>query len=443
MPPAEDVVRKGRTDRQFVTLSGRLPDAASSEDCIAAADDAAFEAFVRVLKAGAQSANCAVSAGRTLASEGKAGVVARALTQALDAGGDHQDHVWSVADGVVASADEVAAAAFAEALSPHLPRLLAERTQHIDRSRGYHRLGRWRRVFPAETMRLATDAYPHEQPPLLPHPADEPGSARKRQLEGEAARDAVAAAERAAAHRPTPLAELLECARRLETLGQPPSTALLARIGEGHLRRGAPAEALKVAGVLDEKGRRAGRELEGDVYRYLGDLSTAAVHYADALATCGRDGGSSSREKAAGKRLAGLLEEVKYESFAAAAAPAVAVPAMRRRATDAMVAGEYSLAAALYSLLLEKDTAEAPVYHSNRSAAYLRMKRCDEALADAERVTAMKPNWHRGWLRKGKALRVLKRTEASQVCILATALSRTPHKHSGCVGASRGAAAMG
>jgi len=42
--------------------------------------------------------------------------------------------------------------------------------------------------------------------------------------------------------------------------------------------------------------------------------------------------------------------------------------------------------------------------YSNRSAAYASKKDYEHALTDAEKVTEIKPDWAKGWGRKGAAL---------------------------------------
>jgi stress-induced-phosphoprotein 1 len=44
------------------------------------------------------------------------------------------------------------------------------------------------------------------------------------------------------------------------------------------------------------------------------------------------------------------------------------------------------------------------ILYSNRSAAYASKKEWKSALADAEKVTQIKPDWAKGWGRKGAAL---------------------------------------
>ena len=44
------------------------------------------------------------------------------------------------------------------------------------------------------------------------------------------------------------------------------------------------------------------------------------------------------------------------------------------------------------------------IFYSNRSAAYASKKDWQNALKDAEKTTEIKPDWPRGWGRKGAAL---------------------------------------
>ena len=42
--------------------------------------------------------------------------------------------------------------------------------------------------------------------------------------------------------------------------------------------------------------------------------------------------------------------------------------------------------------------------YSNRSGAYASLKEYQSALEDAEKTTQLKPDWAKGWGRKGSAL---------------------------------------
>lgn len=47
---------------------------------------------------------------------------------------------------------------------------------------------------------------------------------------------------------------------------------------------------------------------------------------------------------------------------------------------------------------------ENHVLYSNRSGAYASLKKYEEARVDAQRTTDLKPDWAKGWGRKGAAL---------------------------------------
>lgn len=79
-------------------------------------------------------------------------------------------------------------------------------------------------------------------------------------------------------------------------------------------------------------------------------------------------------------------------------------------ADELKAAGNALLAAKDFDGAIEKFTqaiALAPENHilfSNRSAAFASQKQWDKALEDAEKVTEIKPDWPKGWGRKGAAL---------------------------------------
>lgn len=65
--------------------------------------------------------------------------------------------------------------------------------------------------------------------------------------------------------------------------------------------------------------------------------------------------------------------------------------------------GRYDEAVASFTLAIEADGTNH-VYYSNRSAAHAAAERWTDALADAEKTTEMKPDWAKGYARKGAAL---------------------------------------
>jgi stress-induced-phosphoprotein 1 len=56
-----------------------------------------------------------------------------------------------------------------------------------------------------------------------------------------------------------------------------------------------------------------------------------------------------------------------------------------------------------FSQAIELDPSNHVLY-SNRSGSYASLKQFDKALEDANKVTEIKPEWAKGWSRKGAAL---------------------------------------
>lgn len=56
-----------------------------------------------------------------------------------------------------------------------------------------------------------------------------------------------------------------------------------------------------------------------------------------------------------------------------------------------------------FSQAIEIESANHVLY-SNRSGAYASLKNFDKALEDADKTTELKPDWAKGWGRKGAAL---------------------------------------
>lgn len=72
-------------------------------------------------------------------------------------------------------------------------------------------------------------------------------------------------------------------------------------------------------------------------------------------------------------------------------------------------------AAATYTQAIKADK-ENGVLYSNRSAALLQLNKVTKAIADAEECIRLKPDWEKGYFRKGNALETLKKTEEALEC---------------------------
>ncbi|ETK83281.1 hypothetical protein F441_11733 [Phytophthora nicotianae CJ01A1] len=83
----------------------------------------------------------------------------------------------------------------------------------------------------------------------------------------------------------------------------------------------------------------------------------------------------------------------------------------KTRGNRAFAAGLYSDAVACFSeaLAVAPSDPNAHVFYSNRSAAQLKLNKADEALKDADQCIALKPNWAKGYSRRGSALYALGR----------------------------------
>ena len=92
-------------------------------------------------------------------------------------------------------------------------------------------------------------------------------------------------------------------------------------------------------------------------------------------------------------------------------------PAMikKREGNQAFQNEKFSLAIKLYTEAIDIDDTEHTLY-SNRSAAYLLNKQFEEALADANTCIQLKPEWQKGYVRKGAALIKLSRLQEASEC---------------------------
>ncbi|POM60779.1 Transmembrane protein [Phytophthora palmivora] len=81
------------------------------------------------------------------------------------------------------------------------------------------------------------------------------------------------------------------------------------------------------------------------------------------------------------------------------------------RGNRAFSAGLYSDAVACFSeaLAIAPSAPNAHVFYSNRSAAQLKLNKAQEALNDADQCLSLKPNWPKGYSRRGSALYALGR----------------------------------
>ncbi|CAI9118398.1 OLC1v1019963C1 [Oldenlandia corymbosa var. corymbosa] len=70
--------------------------------------------------------------------------------------------------------------------------------------------------------------------------------------------------------------------------------------------------------------------------------------------------------------------------------------------------GNYLKAAALYTQAIKKDP-DNPTLYSNRAAAFLHLVKLNKALVDAETTISLKPDWEKGYFRKGCVLEAMER----------------------------------
>mmetsp|Transcript_35260 Transcript_35260/g.64490 ORF Transcript_35260/g.64490 Transcript_35260/m.64490 type:complete len:211 (+) Transcript_35260:98-730(+) len=84
------------------------------------------------------------------------------------------------------------------------------------------------------------------------------------------------------------------------------------------------------------------------------------------------------------------------------AAPEVDAATAKARGNDAYRNGQYDKAVEEYSKAIARDAKDHTLF-SNRSAAYVSLRKYKEALEDATSCVALKPDWPKGYARKGKA----------------------------------------
>ncbi|XP_064403247.1 stress-induced-phosphoprotein 1-like isoform X2 [Halichondria panicea] len=76
---------------------------------------------------------------------------------------------------------------------------------------------------------------------------------------------------------------------------------------------------------------------------------------------------------------------------------------LKKKGNDAMKRGQLEEAIQLYTQAIQKDPSNHVLY-SNRSAAYMKQEKYNEALEDANATIKIKPDWAKGYSRKGAAL---------------------------------------
>lgn len=83
---------------------------------------------------------------------------------------------------------------------------------------------------------------------------------------------------------------------------------------------------------------------------------------------------------------------------------------LKEQGNEFFKAGNYLKAAALYTQAIKKDPSN-PTLYSNRAAAFLNLVKLSKALSDAETTISLKPNWEKGYFRKGCILEAMERYE--------------------------------
>lgn len=83
---------------------------------------------------------------------------------------------------------------------------------------------------------------------------------------------------------------------------------------------------------------------------------------------------------------------------------------LKQKGNDALSSGDYDNAIKYYTDAIALDDKNHVLY-SNRSAAYAKAEKYDQALIDAEKTIQIKPDWGKGYSRKASALQFLGRKE--------------------------------
>jgi len=75
----------------------------------------------------------------------------------------------------------------------------------------------------------------------------------------------------------------------------------------------------------------------------------------------------------------------------------------KEKGNEAFKAGNHSKAIEFYTYATELDPRN-PIFFTNRSTAYFKMKKWDKSLRDANKAIKCDPNWAKGYYRKGMVL---------------------------------------
>ncbi|KAI4965205.1 hypothetical protein ZWY2020_055243 [Hordeum vulgare] len=84
--------------------------------------------------------------------------------------------------------------------------------------------------------------------------------------------------------------------------------------------------------------------------------------------------------------------------------------ALKDQGNEQFKSGNYLKAAALYTQAIKLDS-DNPTLYSNRAAAFLQLVKLNKALADAETTIKLKPEWEKGYFRKGCVLEAMEQYE--------------------------------
>mmetsp|Transcript_25347 Transcript_25347/g.70913 ORF Transcript_25347/g.70913 Transcript_25347/m.70913 type:complete len:132 (-) Transcript_25347:362-757(-) len=92
-----------------------------------------------------------------------------------------------------------------------------------------------------------------------------------------------------------------------------------------------------------------------------------------------------------------------------------AAQTFKQQGNEEYKAQNYLKAAALYSKAIKEDPSNAVLF-SNRCEALLQLKKVGKALQDAEEVIKLKPDWEKGFYRKGSVLEAMERYQEALDC---------------------------